>query len=176
MHPWVLHTCHATTSCHLGVSRTVRLLRAFLLVDWRRCLPPLVDPPLPQMPGSQDFTPNDLLVYPAPVQQHPGHRQYRLRRPTAAHHERQPLLPHLRQPIYQPRRHVRHHGSAIHSRRHLGHLRRPVQYLLGVPCDAYLRQRPAVFLQALDRLCPPWRQQDQHQRMRPLNQPQRRAR
>ena len=29
MRPWVLHTCHSTTSCHLGVSRTLSMLRRF---------------------------------------------------------------------------------------------------------------------------------------------------
>ena len=29
MRPWILHTCHSTTSCHLGVSRTLSMLRRF---------------------------------------------------------------------------------------------------------------------------------------------------
>ena len=29
MHPWVLHTCYSTTSFHLGVSRTLSMLRCF---------------------------------------------------------------------------------------------------------------------------------------------------
>lgn len=30
MRPWVLKTCHATTSCHMGVSSTVGMLTRFL--------------------------------------------------------------------------------------------------------------------------------------------------
>ena len=73
MRPWVLHTCHATTSCHLGVTRTVRLLARFfwwigmdISARWwiRRCLKcqarktsrqtirwPTLSMPLPNSPG-----------------------------------------------------------------------------------------------------------------------------
>ena len=96
MRPWVLRTCHATTSCHLGVSRTAHLLVRFLWwiamdisARWwtRRCL----------KCQARNFTPNDPLAYPflAPAQQPRHHRQRRLLHPIAAHPARQPLRPHL---------------------------------------------------------------------------------
>ena len=73
MRPWVLHTCHATTSLHLGVTRTVRMLARFfwwvgmdVSARWwiRRCLKcqarktsrqtirwPTLSLPLPNSPG-----------------------------------------------------------------------------------------------------------------------------
>ena len=62
--PWVLRTCHSTTSCHLGVSRTLSMPRRFywwVVMDistrwWLR--------PLPQVPGEQGFAPNNSLAYP----------------------------------------------------------------------------------------------------------------
>ena len=73
MRPWVLHTCHSTTSCHLGVARTLAMLRRFywwigmdICTRWwlRRCLKcqarktsrhtirwPTLSLPLPNGPG-----------------------------------------------------------------------------------------------------------------------------
>ena len=62
MLPWVLHTSHATILYHFGVSRTLSMLMRFYYwirmdISTRWWLP------LRQVPGAQDFAPNNYLAY-----------------------------------------------------------------------------------------------------------------
>ena len=80
--PWIMHACHAEASCHIGVTRTLKMLGRFywwvgmeVCTKWwvRRCLKcqarkPTLSGSLPNSPGisvSVDYFPsNHSMAYP----------------------------------------------------------------------------------------------------------------
>ena len=69
MRPWIMQACHANTSCHFGATRTVRVLRAFLLVGRCGSFHEIVDSSLPLLQSSKTFPPNGswpILCLPLP--------------------------------------------------------------------------------------------------------------
>ena len=52
MRRWVLHTCHTTSSYHLGIGRTLSLLMSFFVMDWHGHPHPLVASPQPNVSGT----------------------------------------------------------------------------------------------------------------------------
>ena len=51
--PWIMQACHSTASCHLGTTRTLRMLEV-LLVDRHECLHPVVASPLLKVPSAEE--------------------------------------------------------------------------------------------------------------------------
>ena len=62
--PWIMHACHAGASCHLGVTRTLKMLERFYWWVGMEVLHQMVGTTLPQMPGTKILPPNCSMAYP----------------------------------------------------------------------------------------------------------------
>ena len=61
--PWIMHACHADASCHLGVTRTLKMLERFYLVGRYESLHQMVGTTLPQVSGTKNVSLNYSLTY-----------------------------------------------------------------------------------------------------------------
>ena len=160
MRPWVLHTCHSTTSSHLGVSRTLSMLRRFywwIGMDaspcwWlRRCLKcqarktsrqtirwPTLSLSLPTTPASSSAWAT-LAPYPSRLEATPTSSFLR----TAS----------------APHRLVRHYRDSVHRLWRRRHPCQPIYPSLGMPRNSTFRTRTTGFLQSFPRHLRPPRHQ-----------------
>ena len=141
--PWVMHACHADASCHLGVTRTLKMVERFywwvgteVCTKWwvRRCLIcqarktsrqtirwPTLSTPLPNSLGI-----SVRVYYFGPL-------------PTTARGNSYILFFTDR---FSRRGYVRCYRRGVHSRRYCEHLGKPLYPPLEMPINSPIRQRP----------------------------------